>query len=179
MFAGLRSWFRVRRDAIIEEAAEVRAIYVPVAEAEATPGLIRGLSVAPPPTPDGRLRVIEIVGVDRQACGGTHLANTGQSLPVRITKVENKGRRNRRVRLALHDPAEKQLMAATRRSPANQARDLLGLVGDLVADKIAPRGQRGQLLSGGQARNGGHNWQRSPCRPSNQQRVPACHPAAP
>ena len=94
-------------NAIIEEAAEVRAIYVPVAEAESTPGLIRSLSVAPPPTPDGHLRVIEIVGVDRQACGGTHLANTGQSLPVRITKVENKGRRNRRVRLALHDPARR------------------------------------------------------------------------
>jgi misacylated tRNA(Ala) deacylase len=92
-------------NAIIDDAAEVCAIYIPAAEAESTPGLIRSLSVAPPPTPDGQFRVIEIVGVDRQACGGTHLANTGQSLPVRITKVENKGRRNRRVRLALHDPA--------------------------------------------------------------------------
>ncbi len=92
-------------NAIIKEAAEVRAGYVPAAEAQSTPGLIRSLSVAPPPTPDGRLRIIEIVGVDRQACGGTHLANTGESLPVRITKVENKGRRNRRVRLALQDPA--------------------------------------------------------------------------
>jgi misacylated tRNA(Ala) deacylase len=91
-------------NAIIKEAAEVRASYVPVSEAQATPGLIRSLSVAPPPTPDGRLRIIEIVGVDRQACGGTHLANTGESLPVQITKVENKGRRNRRVRLALQDP---------------------------------------------------------------------------
>jgi misacylated tRNA(Ala) deacylase len=92
-------------NAIIEEAAEVRAVYVPVAEAESTPGLIRSLSVAPPPTPDGRFRVIEIVGVDRQACGGTHLTNTGESLPIRITKVENKGRRNRRVRLTLVEPA--------------------------------------------------------------------------
>jgi len=94
-------------NAIIEEAAEVRAVYVPVAEAESTPGLIRSLSVAPPPTPDGRFRVIEIVGVDRQACGGTHLTNTGESLPIRITKVENKGRRNRRVRLTLVDPAQR------------------------------------------------------------------------
>jgi misacylated tRNA(Ala) deacylase len=92
-------------NSIISEAAEVRAVYVPVAEAESTPGLIRSLSVAPPPTPDGQFRVIEIVGVDRQACGGTHVANTGESLPVRITKVENKGRRNRRIRLALQDPA--------------------------------------------------------------------------
>ena len=42
-----------------------------------TAGLVRSLSVAPPPTPDGQLRVIDIDGVDRQACGGTHLSNTG------------------------------------------------------------------------------------------------------
>jgi misacylated tRNA(Ala) deacylase len=62
---------------------------------------VRSLSVAPPPTPDGKLRVIDIEGVDRQACGGTHLSNTGQSGPFRITKVENKGKRNRRIRFAL------------------------------------------------------------------------------
>ena len=62
------------------------------------------MSVAPPPTEDGRLRVIEIGGLDRQACGGTHLSNTAQSLPVLITKVENKGKRNRRVRIALEEP---------------------------------------------------------------------------
>jgi misacylated tRNA(Ala) deacylase len=92
-------------NSIISEGAEVRAVYVPVAEAEATPGLLRSLSVTPPPTPDGQFRVIEIVGVDRQACGGTHLGNTGESLPVRITKVENKGRRNRRIRLSLQESA--------------------------------------------------------------------------
>jgi misacylated tRNA(Ala) deacylase len=47
------------------------------------------------------LRVIDIDGVDRQACGGTHLSNTGQSGPFRITKVENKGKRNRRIRFIL------------------------------------------------------------------------------
>lgn len=88
-------------NAIIAATLEVRAGYVPAETAAATPGLIRSLSVAPPPTPDGQLRIIEIVGVDRQACGGTHLTNTAQSAPVQITKVENKGRRNRRIRLAL------------------------------------------------------------------------------
>lgn len=86
---------------IITAGVEVRASWVPHREALSTPGLIRSLSVAPPPTPDGRIRIIDIVGVDRQACGGTHLTNTSQSLPIRITKVENKGRRNRRVKLAL------------------------------------------------------------------------------
>ena len=48
-----------------------------------------------------RLRIIDIDGIDRQACGGTHLSNTGQSGPFRITKVENKGKRNRRIRFVL------------------------------------------------------------------------------
>jgi misacylated tRNA(Ala) deacylase len=88
-------------NSVVQAALEVHASYVSHSEALATPGLIRSLSVAPPPTPDGRIRIIEIVGVDRQACGGTHLTNTAQSVPIRITKVENKGRRNRRVKLAL------------------------------------------------------------------------------
>jgi misacylated tRNA(Ala) deacylase len=88
---------------VIMRAVDVRSRYVPVAEATPDSGLLRSLSVAPPPTPDGTLRVIDIDGVDRQACGGTHLSNTGQSRPIRITKVENKGRRNRRVRFTFAD----------------------------------------------------------------------------
>lgn len=85
----------------IRQGLEVRATYIPAAEAQATPGLLRSLSVTPPPTLDGRMRIIEIAGLDRQACGGTHLSNTAQSALIRITKVENKGRRNRRIRIAL------------------------------------------------------------------------------
>jgi misacylated tRNA(Ala) deacylase len=83
---------------VIARGLDVRSVYVDADEAASTPGLVRSLSVAPPPTPDGRLRLVDIDGVDRQACGGTHLSNTAQSPPVRITKIENKGRRNRRVR---------------------------------------------------------------------------------
>lgn len=90
-------------NAVIQDAVPVRASYVDTAEAAATPGLIRSAAVAPPPTPDGRIRIIEIEGLDRQACGGTHLSNTGESRPVRITRVENKGRHNRRIRIALVD----------------------------------------------------------------------------
>ena len=57
--------------------------------------------VSPPPQADGTIRVIEIAGLDRQACGGTHLSSTGQSPPVRILKVDNKGRHNRRIRIGL------------------------------------------------------------------------------
>jgi misacylated tRNA(Ala) deacylase len=75
--------------------------YVPLGEARRHHGLIRSRSVAPPPTPDGMVRIVEIAGLDRQACGGTHLASTGASHPLRILKVDNKGRHNRRVRVAL------------------------------------------------------------------------------
>lgn len=86
---------------VIREGLPVRAVYVPQAAAISTPGLIRSMSVAPPPTPDGRLRIIEIGDLDRQACGGTHLTNTAESRPIRLVKIENKGRHNRRVRIAL------------------------------------------------------------------------------
>lgn len=86
---------------VIGRGLDVRSVYVDVDAADTTAGLVRSLSVAPPPTPDGRLRIIDIDGVDRQACGGTHLSNTAESAPFRITKVENKGKRNRRIRFAL------------------------------------------------------------------------------
>ena len=75
--------------------------YVPLADAQSQRGLIRSRSVAPPPTADGRIRVVEIVGLDRQACGGTHLDSTGHSPALRILKIDNKGRHNRRIRIGL------------------------------------------------------------------------------
>ena len=85
---------------VIRQALSVQAIYVPASEAKNTSGLIRSLSVAPPPTATGQYRVIEIAGLDRQACGGTHIRNTGDCRSIKITKIENKGRHNRRVRIA-------------------------------------------------------------------------------
>jgi misacylated tRNA(Ala) deacylase len=86
---------------LIRQDIPVRFDYVPMHEAQAQHGLIRSRSVAPPPTPDGKIRIVEIVGLDRQACGGTHLASTGGSPPIRILKIDNKGRHNRRVRIGL------------------------------------------------------------------------------
>src|ERR1700704_1066972 len=86
---------------VIAQNIAVNLAYVPMAEAQAEHGLIRSRSVAPPPRPDGKIRIVEIVGLDRQACGGTHLASTGASPPIRILKIDNKGRHNRRVRIAL------------------------------------------------------------------------------
>jgi misacylated tRNA(Ala) deacylase len=85
----------------IEEDLRVSDSYVPLDAAQAEPGLIRTRSVAPPPTSDGMVRIVEIAGLDRQACGGTHLASTRGEKRVRIVKIDNKGRHNRRVRIAL------------------------------------------------------------------------------
>jgi misacylated tRNA(Ala) deacylase len=74
---------------------------IPMIDAQQEKGLLRSRSVAPPPSPDGMVRIVEIRGLDRQACGGTHLASTGGSRPVRILKIDNKGRHNRRLRIAL------------------------------------------------------------------------------
>jgi misacylated tRNA(Ala) deacylase len=53
----------------------------------------------------GRVRLIEIAGLDLQACGGTHVSRTGEIGTVVVRKIESKGRQNRRVGLELVDPA--------------------------------------------------------------------------
>jgi misacylated tRNA(Ala) deacylase len=85
----------------IKQNIPVNFVYIGMSVAQAEHGLIRSRSVAPPPTQDGKVRIVEIVGLDRQACGGTHLSSTGDSPALRILKIENKGRHNRRVRLGL------------------------------------------------------------------------------
>jgi misacylated tRNA(Ala) deacylase len=86
---------------VIRQDLPLRYAYVPEADALGERGLIRNRSVAPPPASDGTVRVVEIVGLDRQACGGTHLTSTGVSRPVRILKIDNKGRHNRRIKIGL------------------------------------------------------------------------------
>lgn len=86
---------------VVAQDLRVETSYVSVTAAHGEQGLLRSRSVAPPPSPDGMVRIVEIAGLDRQACGGTHLQSTGASRPVRILKIENKGRSNRRVRIGL------------------------------------------------------------------------------
>jgi misacylated tRNA(Ala) deacylase len=86
---------------VIRQDLPIRYVYVPMTEAAAQPGLLRSKSVTPPPLEDGTVRIVEIVGLDRQACGGTHLDSTGGSSALRILKIDNKGRHNRRVRIGL------------------------------------------------------------------------------
>ncbi len=67
---------------------------------DAQPELVRTMSVQPPKGA-GKVRLLEIEGVDLQPCGGTHLKSTGEVGQIRIGKVEKKGRRNRRVSILL------------------------------------------------------------------------------
>jgi misacylated tRNA(Ala) deacylase len=88
-----------RLNALIAEAHPVGPRWITDEELEATPELVRTMSVKPP-RGAGRVRLMEIAGVDLQPCGGTHLRNTAEIGPMAVTKIENKGRQNRRVILA-------------------------------------------------------------------------------
>ncbi len=95
------------KDAITTKVAEMVASNAPVssrwisdAELDANPGLVKTMSVKPP-MGTGRVRLIEIAGLDLQPCGGTHVRTTGEIGAVRVTQIEKKGKQNRRVRLAL------------------------------------------------------------------------------
>ncbi|MET3461236.1 alanyl-tRNA editing protein [Variovorax atrisoli] len=88
-------------NSLISDGLQVNAVYLDSTALAREPGVLRSRSVAPPPQDDGTTRIIEIVGLDRQACGGTHLSKTSQSAPLRIMKIENKGQHNRRIRIGL------------------------------------------------------------------------------
>lgn len=81
---------------LIEADHLVRTQWITDEELEAQPELVRTMSVKPP-TGVGRVRLLNIEGVDLQPCGGTHVQRTGEIGPVSIAKVEKKGRQNRRV----------------------------------------------------------------------------------
>ena len=86
-------------NALIAAGHEVAPRWISEAELDAAPDLVRTMSVKPP-TGAGRVRLIEVAGVDLQPCGGTHIRNTAEIGPVAVTKIENKGRQNRRINLA-------------------------------------------------------------------------------
>jgi misacylated tRNA(Ala) deacylase len=88
-----------RLNALIAEAHPVGPRWITDEELAAQPELVRTMSVKPP-SGMGRVRLMEIAGVDLQPCGGTHVRNTAEIGRVAVTKIENKGKQNRRVILA-------------------------------------------------------------------------------
>jgi misacylated tRNA(Ala) deacylase len=85
---------------MIATDAAVSSRWISDAELEANPTLVKTMSVKPP-MGTGRVRLIEIAGLDLQPCGGTHVRSTAEIGAVRVTQIEKKGKQNRRVRLAL------------------------------------------------------------------------------
>jgi len=83
---------------IVEEDHPVQPRWITDEELAASPQLVRTMSVKPP-SGHGKVRLLEIEGVDLQPCGGTHVRRTGEIGPVAIGKIENKGRQNRRVNI--------------------------------------------------------------------------------
>ena len=85
---------------LIEQDHPVGERWISEAELDAQPELVKTLSVKPPRGAD-RIRLLDIPGVDLQPCGGTHVKRTGEIGAVRVVKIENKGKMNRRVKLEL------------------------------------------------------------------------------
>ncbi len=85
-------------NALVQAAHRTRSLWVSDAELDARPELVKTMSVAPP-RGEGRVRLLEIPGVDLQACGGTHVADTREIGTLAVARIRSEGRRNRRVTL--------------------------------------------------------------------------------
>jgi misacylated tRNA(Ala) deacylase len=89
---------------LVAESHAVGHRWISEAELDANPGLVRSMSVQPP-RGQGRVRVLEIDGVDLQPCGGTHVSNTAEIGAVIVTKIEKKSAKTRRVVLGFAEQA--------------------------------------------------------------------------
>jgi misacylated tRNA(Ala) deacylase len=91
-------------NALIAADHPVRIEWVDESVLDTDPDIVRTMSVKPP-RGAGRLRLIRIGGgeppIDLQPCGGTHVSGTGEIGPVRVQKIENKGKQNRRIIISL------------------------------------------------------------------------------
>jgi misacylated tRNA(Ala) deacylase len=81
---------------LIGEDHAVGARWISDAEMAAQPELVRTMSVKPP-SGAGKVRLMEIPGIDLQPCGGTHVLRTSEIGRIAVAKIENKGKQNRRV----------------------------------------------------------------------------------
>ena len=88
--------------ALVADDHPITCRWITDEELAAKPELVRTMSVQPP-RGAGKIRLLEIEGVDFQPCGGTHLKSTAEVGAVRLGKVEKKGKHNRRVSIVLDD----------------------------------------------------------------------------
>ncbi|WP_407356865.1 alanyl-tRNA editing protein AlaXM [Methanolobus sp. WCC5] len=87
--------YEAKVNEIIDRKIPVSIEIMPRDEALKIPSVVKLMDAFPPEIEE--IRIIQIPGVDTQACGGTHIANTGDIPHIEIIKAENKGKNNRRV----------------------------------------------------------------------------------
>ena len=85
---------------LVQRAVETRVRWITDTELDAHPELVKTMSVAPP-RGEGRVRLLEIPGIDLQACGGTHVGNTAEIGKLKVVRIRSEGKRNKRVTLEL------------------------------------------------------------------------------
>jgi|TARA_B100001094_G_scaffold270965_1_gene276037 misacylated tRNA(Ala) deacylase len=92
-----------KMNTLIADDHELSISWITDEELEANPDLVRTMSVKPP-MGTGRIRMVRIgENIDFQPCGGTHVKSTREIGAIKIGKIENKGRQNRRINILLSD----------------------------------------------------------------------------
>ena len=89
---------------LVDAAHETQFSWITDAELDSRPELVKTMSVAPP-RGAGRVRLMEIPGIDLQACGGTHVRNTQEIGHLAVAKIRSEGKRNKRVTLVFEGEA--------------------------------------------------------------------------
>lgn len=95
---------RLEREAneAIARSLSIRPREVTEEEAREMPELVRTLNAMPPSfEKQGKVRIVEIEGLDRQFCGGTHLANLGEIGRLKVAGTRSKGKQNKRIEIVL------------------------------------------------------------------------------
>lgn len=85
---------------LIARGVPTETVWITDEELDARPELVKTMSVQPP-RGAGRVRLLKIPGIDLQPCGGTHVANIAEIGGIRVLRIRNEGKRNKRVEIAL------------------------------------------------------------------------------
>jgi misacylated tRNA(Ala) deacylase len=89
-------------NALIARAVPTETVWITDEELDARPELVKTMSVQPP-RGAGRVRLLRIPDIDLQPCGGTHVANIAEIGGIRVIRIRNEGKRNKRVEIALRE----------------------------------------------------------------------------
>ena len=87
---------------ILKNDQEISYEWIESIDLEREPELVRTMSVKPPKT-NGKIRLVKIGDIDLQPCGGTHVNKISEIGSIKVGKIENKGKMNRRINISLSD----------------------------------------------------------------------------